>query len=556
MTQLVVTEPEPITKIQQDDQASSNSSSLLDRIYAFLQHHYKDLEGTFYSRTDNAFGRHPEYLFDTPHGYWGGEPTDPLPPDHSDRFWKAAEQMIVNATKIIDIINLGLPSAQFKQAIIRGIANNKSLRASKPLLVRILAGRSGLTWMSDDTKRFVSDVHAAIKNERWADFLSLYVGAQRVDRRLRPVGWNHGKYLAVDGSTILFGGHNFIGEPYFGVNPIFDLSIKLDGPVTVKAHLFSDQLWKFVNKYYNGEFTTYSDALYRNKVQKRAAPMSGLKGNEVISSSAMSTDVPILHVTQPGLGLLGDEDFSNPSASAMLCAFRNAKKLICLSQQDLGGAGGLSGPVEGSRWATEGGVPYVSISEPLSNISRWQYYDVNIFNELSGNLARNRHLKIKLLLTNPGATSEDGVEYSYGASVANAYRAFGWFLVKRQGVSLGDAEKIITEQIEFRTLGFRTTKQWQVGPKKIMGNHAKFWAVDDEVCYVGSHNMYPLTKEVATVLLTAHHQEWGAVIGNNANGVVPGIVHDYFDNVFNSSIATQFSPFFLNNLRDPSGPWP
>jgi len=525
------------------------ANSLFDQIYEFLKENYRTLENTgYFGKTQNIFGPHPSYLYDTPHGYWGGRPEDPLPDNHSKRFSEQVANMIAGARHVVDITNLGLPSGAFKQAIIDGAITSFRNNNGKAVIIRILCGRSGL--LPDDTKGFLQDIQRAVSNIP----VKIYAGAQRVDNLAIPIGWNHSKYVAVDGKTVLFGGHNFNSEPYFGKNPIFDLSVKLDGPIAQKAHLFSVALWEYVNKYVlRVGYTTYADALVDGKIEKRLIPLDMPPVAEAVSGSAENS-VPAIHIAQPGLGILNDpgQRYPNPSLSATYHAINSAKKLICISQQDMGGKTCYLTAPEGTIGETSGKVPYIAIEDPaLFSIDPhkkfYSHFDINLFNNLATVLIGNKDIKIKIVLTNPKATSEDGTPYSYGASVACVYRAFGWFLIKRYNQTRASAISIISSKLHIRTLGFRGRTTWLVPPKKIIGNHAKFWAVDDEVCYIGSHNMYPSTMTFEGVMVrTAHLQEWGAVIGNNT--VVKGIVGDYFDNLFNNSLDSKFDEKFLSGL--------
>jgi len=522
---------------------------LFDQIYESLKKNYPTLENTaYFGKTQNSFGPHPSYLYDTPHGYWGGRPEDPLPGDHSKRFSDAVANLIAGAKHVVDITNLGLPSGAFKQAIIDGVITSFRNNNGKAVIIRILCGRSGL--LPDDTKGFLEDIQRAVSNIP----VKIYAGAQRVDDLLIPVGWNHSKYVVVDGRSIIFGGHNFISEPYFGKNPIFDLSIKLDGPIAQKAHLFSVELWKFVNQYVmRGGLSTYADSLVDRKIEKRLIPLDMPPAAEA-TSVPVENVVPTIHLAQPGLGILNDpgQKHPNPSLSATYHAINSAKRLICISQQDMGGKTCYLRAPEGTIGETSGKVPFIAIQDPLlfspdPHYKFYNHYDINLFNNLASVLINNKDIKIKFVLTNPKATSEDGTEYSYGASVACVYRAFGWFLIKRYNQTRAAAISIISSKLHIRTLGFRGHTTWLVPPKKIIGNHAKFWAIDDEVCYIGSHNMYPSTMTFETVMVrTAHLQEWGAVIGNNK--VVKGIVGDYFDNLFNHSKDSPFEQKFLSGL--------
>jgi PLD-like domain len=516
--------------------------SLFDGLYAFLKNHYPALEGNYFSKSLNRFGPHPLYLYDTPHGCWG---LRQLPVPHSKRLTDEAEALIANAAHQVDITNLRLPSGEFKEAIITGINRNTSTR---PLQIRILCGRGGMEYL--DAGQFVKDVQAGINKKP----VALYVGVQTNTYAFEvPKGWNHAKYIAVDGKIILCGGHNYIGDTYMGHNAIFDISIKLEGPIATRAHFFSNELWKFVN---NNGGPTYSTSLVNNVIETRKVPMF----SEAYDNSITNCTLPVMHVTQPGHGLLdnGSIGFPNPSASSIYYAMANAQHTIHISQQDIMGMGGVeSNPgYEGVYRVEEasGYIPFVSIRDPqfISTVEI-RYADVNLFNAITGNLIKNPALRITMVLSNQGSKSEakENNGYSNNTTAACVFRALGWFMVKRLGKTVKEAQEILKAQVTIRTIGLAHAPRWEAAPYLTIGNHAKYWSVDDKLCSIGSNNMYPSTVHRSGIR-TGHHQEWAVIIGNNAP-VVAGIRSDYFQNLFNYSVDAAFRDNFLDNLQNPQG---
>jgi PLD-like domain len=523
-----------------------NQKTFLEKLYDFLLAHYPELKDRYFSTSKNHFGPHPQWLFDTPHGYWGENPDDPFRGPHSERMTELVTKMIVDARKEVDITNLRLPSGEFLDALVKGVVENKS---TETLKIRILCGRGGQEYL--DAEAFVRDFQKRINNK----LVELYVGVQTVTLAFEvPIGWNHAKYIAVDGKTILFGGHNYIEKTYLGKNPIFDISMKLVGRVTAKAHIFSNELWKFVNKYYSGGHTTYSESLKDNIIQRREAPMF----SEIHDTSVSEGNVPVVHVTQPGHGLIENNanPYANPSLSSIYYALGNAKKSICISQQDIGGMGGResNGGYEGVWRETSAKVPFVAIRDPQDLVNvEIRYFDINLLHSLTSNLISNDKLIVEMVLSNIGSEAEAGGEhgsYSNNVSASCVYRALGWYMIKRLGVPDKKAMAIVQKQVFIRTIGFAKETKWRAHSKKIIGNHAKFWSVDDEVCSIGSNNFYPSTIHRHGVR-TGHHQEWAVIIGNNQEDVVKHLKADYFDNVYKSSCEQPFKESYLWALRDP-----
>lgn len=530
-------------------------TSLLDKMYKFLEDHYPDkLKPTYYGKSDNLFGEHPVSLFDTPHGWWGGNAQQPLPWDHSLRILTAIENMIANANLSVDIIALGLPSGAFLDSIIKGINRQQN----ENIIIRILGGHPHPNKPIPYTDVFVKDIQKQLNTKN----RHLYVGIQGdMKGGVYPQSWNHGKFIAVDGKDILLGGHNYIDGVYMSLNPIFDISIKLTGPIATHAHRFSNKLWGWVNRF-NRSAATYSNSLINNVAGDEKALMlpEEYLGEELKPEQGQML-VPTIHVAQPGLGILNDTglEFANPSLSALLFALQNAEKEICISQQDLAGMGGKHDS-EGWKENTNGGIPVVRIFDPLQD-GEVRFFDTNILYELTRKLIQDNGPTVRIVLSNKGALAEAIVEgkhspYSNDTFVACVYRALGWYMVKRCGKTVDEASQIIKKKVAIKTMGFRGFNHWQTGKMFFVGNHAKYWSVDDKVCYIGSHNMYPSSID-KNGFRFGHLQEWGAVFGvGTTRNIVADIRDDYFEHIFKHGRDYEFSPNFLNNLKEPSGNWP
>jgi hypothetical protein len=73
--------------------------------------------------------------------------------------------------------------------------------------------------------------------------LKIWCGAWR-----KGVSWNHAKIIAIDGQYLLEGGHNLWDDHYLKVDPVRDLSTEAEGAVTVDAHFFVNEMWKYIMK--------------------------------------------------------------------------------------------------------------------------------------------------------------------------------------------------------------------------------------------------------------------------------------------------------------------
>jgi PLD-like domain len=521
------------------------NNAMLNGLYDFLKKHYPHVEGTYFSKPAiHHFGGLADNLFSTPPpDKWSTDPNKPLPDAHSKKFVDTVEELITNAKSRVDITNLRLPSGAFASAIINGIKNNKS---PSPITIRILCGKGGTHTLG--SKEFLEMVKANLNGKR----VNIYVGVQVVMRFLEPIGWNHAKYVAVDGTTILFGGHNYIENTYLGENPIYDLSMKLQGPAAGKAHLFSNELWKYVNKH---STFTYSDSLINDVIGKEKVPADWSDAN--IDPIPVG-NVPAMHITQPGHDLLADMDFSNPSASSIYYAMQNAQRTICISQQDIGGMGGKQNDSteEGLIRNTTAHVPYVSIRDMSNMMDAYMYYfDINLLHSITTSLHSKKNLQVQIVLSNQGALSEADKHngYSNGVSASCVFRALGWYMQKKLKMSTDAIASILANQVQIKTIAFAKETKWRVGRGYTIGNHAKYWSVDDEICSIGSNNFYPSTI-VLDILghRTGHHQEWAVILGNtSAYPIVQQIRENYFDKIFSVGAVQPFKVNYIWGMRDP-----
>ena len=63
----------------------------------------------------------------------------------------------------------------------------------------------------------------------------------------RPVSWNHGKIVAVNGTHMMTGGANFWSEYERSGFDIFDMQAKIQGGAAVSAHKYCDYFWEYVS---------------------------------------------------------------------------------------------------------------------------------------------------------------------------------------------------------------------------------------------------------------------------------------------------------------------
>lgn len=514
----------------------------------------------------NRFGsRGGPALFDTPHGYWAERE---LPSNHSQRFLEKIVDAMGSATDAIDIAGLADISDWFRGTFISGLiqaASKKALRRQQgssegPLTARIICGFQPAPptdhSLANFVRDFVTEVHRSLELHGRAvglpgltKLVDLYVIRQHgmmtsINETLVPLpySWNHAKIVASDNLRLLTGGHNWWGKDYLKTDPIFDLCVYLEGEIASQAHRFCDAIWRacagqFIIAMVNGEPREVREApsLFRR-----------------VAYDDPDLRTPVLAVAQPGaLPNRKVPARENPSREAMYLAMERAERSIDLSQQDILSNGGykqIMGRGEYREWEeyrTKGDLEVIVVGKEWP---RW-HGDKRLLATLAKNLLDG--VRVRIVLTNRGAKSQLGWTYSSDAPPAAVARGIAYFLLKDERVGRKDAFRILSEKLDLRTIGFGIgfrdnpdkpydKTRWPDGTR--IGNHAKFWAVDERLFYVGSANTYPEVTgwkppdtPLSPVHFTGDLTEWGVIVGGEQEAAtILGATPDgYFGNLFN-----------------------
>ena len=167
----------------------------------------------------------------------GATPVD-LEAGHSSAIYEAIYNTIVRAEKLVDVTTLTPPTYAFLAAFRNAITFLSTKPEAKRPVVRILYGRpqpGGLGAAQDMLEAITRDVDDTAR-------LDLYLACVANDYE----SWNHSKIVAVDGQFAVTGGHNMWGDQYLGTNPVFDVSMQVEGAAAVAAHDYVDYLWNAV----------------------------------------------------------------------------------------------------------------------------------------------------------------------------------------------------------------------------------------------------------------------------------------------------------------------
>jgi phosphatidylserine/phosphatidylglycerophosphate/cardiolipin synthase-like enzyme len=506
----------------------------LNALRVHLRKEFPEYEEVMFGvRNENHISLNDTYLFDTPHGWWD-HVSGTLPPPHSDRFPLIIRDVIAQANWLVDVVTMDVPTGRFLEAIINGC---KSLDAQ--VMLRILIGAKPV---GDhiDTKALAEHIRSSLPNQKPGN---IYVGAIGVSMS----SWNHAKFVAADGKYLITGGHNLIDAAYLSQWPIFDLSLRVDGPIAETAHSFADVLWNYVRAFNQHRTTsrTYSNhASGSTHMCKDAAPVDRPNPAQLDKEFGVARPspgaIPVMYAVNPGLGTV---DTKRSAGLEVMCeAIRNADSRVRISQQDLGAyakwefsqpeyalGGSFVGPGRGSAPARPsefsrldfGGSCQVITVNDAKGIP--VYFSAALADALAGFLLRTKVEKaLEIIVSNVEAPAH-GTSDQYSNHVDP--RLIGRLLLKlvvQRGKTPQQALNLLVERLFIGTICINAWANGKNNPKSYrdvwdtkapMGNHAKFWMVDDHVFYVGSENAYPTIGMPSTWNLQAGHlHEYGVIV--------------------------------------------
>lgn len=399
-----------------------------------------------------------------------------------DRWYR----LIVGAQAAVDITQLQpAPDARFLAALRNAIT--MLARSHRRVVLRVLVGQFPPDEV--DAAALLDDLVRDARRVRGSR-LTLYVAAMRTCSATpgcSSFSWNHSKILAVDGQRALVGGHNLRSFDYLDADPINDISLALAGPAAEDAHHFADALWGFVcanaatdpdvtaRDYRAGAATTGTNCLAQLPLRHPAKP-------------SRSGGVAVLAVGRLGSGIT--EDFANQSELARDLLFGAARRTIRMAQQDIG-------------FSMEGipGFPYpTGVTYPESTLERLADF------LLAGGDAY-------IVLSNEGAVGLTGNIYSNDVKLADVAARIRAVAQSRTRLPDADLTALLCQHLHLAPLRFGPDEAWPDGHP--LGNHGKFWLVDDHVFYIGSDNIYPADLQEFGYILddrdaaaTLHRRYW------------------------------------------------
>lgn len=404
---------------------------------------------------------------------------------HDEWFPEAMKNVMVKTTTWCDLMSLSPPDGIFltkmKEALL--VICETAESSDKPIIVRMMFGNIvGIPVNCDKIRKKLTKELPTDAN------IQLWVGAWR-----KGASWNHAKIIAVDGRYLHTGGHNMWDPHYLKENPVHDLSIEMEGRVTHDGHLFANQQWNFIEKKQSGFVGQLAEkipdsmpVIWQNRVivsewPKKVTPEFPpcYECDFAPRYEKPENSVPII-----ALGRLGAMTMKHrPSDDAFVAMIDASQKVIRMSLQDLG-------PVC---------IPKTKLALPGL---KWPKYYLNA-------LARaiyKRKVDVEIIVSNPNSIPGH-------LSMTEANYGNGWTCVdvaaeiikriKKQYPFADDAvlrESVVTN---LRVCYIRHDGESTYEDGTNIGNHSKFFMIDDKAAYIGSQNLY-----------MADLAEWGVLVDN------------------------------------------
>ncbi len=434
---------------------------------------------------------------------------DPTPIGHDEWFPEKMSDIMKKTTKFCDIMSLGPPDGLFMDKMKEGlysIAETSKTYATKeqPIIVRFMMGN--IVGMPVNCNQLREELTKDLPSD---SNVHIWIGAWR-----KGSSWNHAKLIAADGHYLHTGGHNMWDRHYLRGNPVHDLSIELEGRVAHDGHLFANEQWKFIQAKQSGIVGQCAEKIpdnvpliWQNRVIISEYPESVASEFPPVYDSSIVPryskpwgSIPII-----SMGRQGALTFKNrPADDAILAMIGASQNIIRMSLQDIG-------PVC---------IPKTTIALPGL---KWPK---PVLDALATAIFK-RGVDVEIVLSNPGSIPD-------GLSLTDAQYGNGWScvdvaaeIVKRIKKLFPDADdqrlrQMVSENL--RVTFIRHASKETYGDGKTIGNHSKFFIIDNKAAYIGSQNLYMCDLA-----------EWGVLLDSESE--TKKIINDFWNPLWEASYA-------------------
>jgi phosphatidylserine/phosphatidylglycerophosphate/cardiolipin synthase-like enzyme len=429
---------------------------------------------------------------------------------YGDHVWNDMYAALARARRVADVSSLDFPDNSIGvEPVTRGrflIALRNALRylhsTGEPVQVRFMFG-----WLVNDLDFddwLEARVQALTDGVPANTALRLYFGGMNY----RLLSWNHSKIIAADGESVLQGGINFYSTDYLGASPVQDVSMWIHGGPARDAHRYLDAIWATFDDQHGGLL---------GDLDGTSTALVTLPGDLDPPGAAELPPAAEPHVGLPvlSLGRLGLIDRAGvrepaPSDDAMWAAIAAARESLVFSLQDLGSV-------------RDGLIVDLPVVGEVDLSYGWPERLMHI-------LARRllAGVSVQIVISEVGAGA-----YSYGWTKREALDA--WRAVIEADAELaaevvaadGTVADFLCNRVDFASVrADEEADAWADG--SAMGNHSKFWIVDDRAVYIGSQNLY-----------LSNLFEWGLLIDDP--GAALQVKREYWTPLWTASRRTAVS---------------
>lgn len=463
-------------------------------------------------------------VLDTPH-LWGADfqsiQSNPNIGEAARSLEDSMAGIIGSSKLVVDIMSLNEPTGFFKDGISKAL-QQLILREKGKIAIRFTFGIvPGVSDIEDYRKYLLREVIEPLGD---CPAPALVFG-QLWSLNPRPY-WNHCKIIAGDGQRAIVGGHNLWGLSYGSYPPAHDLSIEVTGRAAFHAQRFIDFLWSARNSEQIFETWAlrenltcaqtefYQQALYppNGMTPRLKPPPDGDSGGRVMALGRSISKVPQI-----------DADASD---IVKLKLIESAQKSIKISQQDL---------------------VYSHFSDDEHKVCQ----------ALARKLLASPDVVVHIAVSPPQAWAgprfftTGGASYSWGDGASGTMRKIVQFIdayASSAKAAHAAYDRLFVAPFCFTHVAFDNEEDYVwPGLGKIAdpyptgintypspANHAKFYMVDDEICYVGSDNLYP-----------NYNTEFGYLIEAGDDGAFEKLRTNYWDKVWLYS-----EPHFVTPSKD------
>lgn len=404
---------------------------------------------------------------------------------HDDWFPEKMYDIMIKTKVWCDVMSLGPPDGVFFDKIkeaLKVISDNNA-DAEKPVIIRIMLGN--IIGMPVNCNAIIAQLTDHLPSDTK---IRLWLGAWR-----KGASWNHAKFIAVDGRYLHTGGHNLWDYHYLKNNPVHDLSLEMEGRVTLDAHRYANEQWDFIRQKQDTVIGQCADkipdsmpVLWTNRVTISEYPLSvadefppRFEKDSAPNYDPIQGAVPVISIGRGGCL----QWKARPSDDAIIAMIDSAKTIIRLSLQDIG-------PVC---------IPNTKTALPGCT------WPKNYLNALARAIW-TKGVDVEIVLSNPGSIPG-------GLGPLDACYGNGWSCVdvaselikriKKQYPFARDSElrKKVEENLRICFIRHAGSRTYADGGN--IGLHSKFFIVDDICSYTGSQNLY-----------VCDLAEWGVIVDN------------------------------------------